>query len=318
VAVPGGALTRVAVERAVRERGWRPAESPAEANLLVVAGAAEHDLEPYVARVWQLLPAPRTRVDVPAAQDVDDRLDTALRVLHDPEQQRDEARPVAHEAQHAPAEHHTGGHGGHGGHDMGDMDLPGGVPMADRAEDRDGLKLDQLHVPLGPVLPLWPAGLIVHTRLQGDVVQDATVEVLGGVGPVIDHPVARRLDSCSRLLAVAGWSDAAVAAQRFRDELLAGGDPPVARWARQVRRSRTLRWLLAGVGVVEDGPAALVGDALDRLHRRLLPTPELPTAHETQWTVDHLPTLLAGAELATARLIVASLDPDLTLVAGRG
>ncbi|MCQ0019794.1 hypothetical protein [Actinomadura madurae] len=45
------------------------------------------------------------------------------------------------------------------------LDLDAG--MADRADDRDGLRLDVLHVPLGPVLPFWPAGLRVDLVLQG-------------------------------------------------------------------------------------------------------------------------------------------------------
>jgi len=313
VAAPGGARARVAVERAVRERGWRPALSPAEANLLVIAGAVG-SLEPYVRQVWGLLPAPRVRVDVLTPAEVDDRLDAATLALRDPERQRAEA--AGHMGHSAPPEHAGNEHGhggGHGGHDMGDMEMPGGIPMADRAEDRDGLMLDQLHLPLGPVLPLWPPGLIVHTRLQGDVVQDARVEVIAGAGGTLDHPVAQRLDSAARLLALAGWADAAVALQRHRDVLLAGDSPALTTWARRIRRSRTLRWLLADIGTITDGPTALTGDALARLHRWLAPSPEPPTAHETQWTIEHLPMLLAGTELATARLIVASLDPDLTL-----
>ena len=81
------------------------------------------------------------------------------------------------------------GHGEHGrwrhhGHAMGDMAWAtwrcrAGLPMADRGEDRDGLKLDQLHVPLGPVLPDWPAGLVVRVTLQGDVVQHAEADAVG-------------------------------------------------------------------------------------------------------------------------------------------
>lgn len=198
----------------------------------------------------------------------------------------------------------------HGGHDhhMSGMEVPGGLPMADRAADRDELTLDQLHVPLGPALPLWPTGLIVHTRLQGDVIQQASVDVLtGGNGSFWSHhPVARNLDSCHRLLAVAGWQDAAVTAQRLRDDALAGTTPDVRRWAARVRRSRTLRWLLSGVGATTDH-----GDALDRLYRWLDPATEPAGRPDTQWTVNALPTLLAGTELATARLVVASLDPDL-------
>src|SRR5258708_27816729 len=75
------------------------------------------------------------------------------------------------------------GGGAHDSHDMDGMDMggmvmPAGLRMAGRGADRDGLKLDQLHVPLGPVLPDWPAGLVVHVTLQGDVVQLAEAHAL--------------------------------------------------------------------------------------------------------------------------------------------
>lgn len=348
VTAPGGTAARLAVERAVRERGWQPALSSAEANILVVAGESQHALEPYVRQVWSSMPAPRARADVYGPQDTAKQLDSALLVLRDLDRQREHAmQPMdvsdrhdhaEHQPDHdiADAEHHDiasverhenhendgdhMGHGGHGdhGHHMGGMAMPGGVPMADRADDRDGLKLDELHLPLGPLLPLWPPGLIVHTRLQGDVVQEAAVEVVGGHGSSWPgEDTARRLDSSARLLALAGWVDVAVVAQCLRDEALAGTEirPRLVRWTRRVRRSRTLRWLLNGVGAVSDGPAQLTGDALDRLYRWLDPTPEPPTPHATRWTLDNLPALLAGTELATARLLVASLDPDLDLLA---
>ncbi|GAB3451517.1 hypothetical protein [Actinophytocola sediminis] len=288
VTVPGGTRARIAVERAVRERGWRPAMSPAEANILVVAGEAGA-LEPYVRRVWDSVPAPRVRVDVPESVD-SARLTEVLAHLHDVDRQR-------------PA--------GDGGVDD--------LPMADRADDRDGLRLDQLRVPLGPVLPLWPAGLIVHTRLQGDVVQQASVAWVGAGGDSwLDDPLARGLDSSARLLALAGWPDMAMTAQRLRDDVLAGGPAHGhRRWAARVRRSRVLRWLLAGVGSIPDGsgrPAWVAGDAVDRLYRWLAGD----WVDTTQWTVDHLPALLAGSELATARLLVASLDPDLDLLVRHG
>lgn len=279
VTAPGGTAARLAVEKAVRTRGWRVAMSPAEANILVVAGPA---LEPYAGRLWETMPAPRARVDVVEPAEVPDALDEAVRVLGDVGRQRE----------------------------MGVVETPGDIPMADRAEDRDGLTLDQLHVPLGPALPLWPAGLIVHTRLQGDVIQHATVEVLTtGHGSFWESHVPRYLDSSARLLDLAGWTDAATLARRLRDDTL-DGVPATAiqTWARRVRRSRTLRWLLTGVG----------GDALTRLHHWLdaltQPAATLPGADETQWIVDALPTLLDGTELATARLIVASLDPDLDVL----
>jgi hypothetical protein len=216
--------------------------------------------EPYVSRVWSAIPAPRARVDVDAS--------TA------------EARLAAVTLSAA-----------------GSEEFAGEVPMADRGPDRDGLMLDQSHVPLGPALPLWPAGLIVHTTLQGDVVQDASVELLAGGGGSFwsEHPQARALDSAGRLLALTGWTDAATTAHRLRDDVLAGTAVSVERWARRVRRSRVLRW-------------SLPADALDRLCRWLTLT---PGPDETQWTVDNLPRLLVGTDLATARLTVASLAPDL-------
>jgi hypothetical protein len=300
VTAPGGTAARLAVERVVRERGWWPAMSPAEANVLVVAGEPRPALEPYLRQVWTLMPAPRAHVAASVPQDAAERLDSALRRLRDVDHQRAQAN--------RPAEHVDSG-----------MEMPGGVPMADRSADRDGLMLDQLHVPLGPLLPLWPAGLIIHTRLQGDVIQDAVVEVLDSHASswTVEDTTARRLDSAARLLALAGWADAAVAAQRLRDETLAGHRPRLTKWATRVRRSRALRWLLRGVGSISDGPAGLTGDALDRLHRWLDTNLEPPTRQETQWVVDNLPALLAGTELATARLLVASLDPDVDLLAHR-
>ena len=321
---PGGTEARLAVERLARARGWHAAMGPAEANTLVVAGS-EPRFEEHARRVWDALPAPRVRVDVPTAAEAERELATVPGLLHDTERQRADAtrasspEQAAHEdhpghEQHGEPETHgePGTHGdhdgsgdmSHGGHDhhMAEVEMPGGVPMADRAEDRDGLTLDRLHVPLGPALPLWPAGLIVHTRLQGDVVQQASAALLTAHHDSFwsHHPVAHRLDSCYRLLALAGWADAATTAQRLRDEALSGHVPEVRPWAARVRRSRTLRWLLSGVGVTPAGD-----DALDRLHLWLDTTTE---PSWTQWTVDALPALLEGAELATARLVVASLD----------
>src|SRR5260370_29378823 len=70
-----------------------------------------------------------------------------------------------------------------GGRPPGDPP-PGGnpSPRTPLGADRDGLRLDQLHVPLGPVLPDWPAGLVVHLTLQGDVVQHAEVQAVGPGG----------------------------------------------------------------------------------------------------------------------------------------
>lgn len=343
ITTPGGTAARITTERLLRERGWREAASPAEANILVVAGPVGSEVRRFVDAVWGLIPAPRARADAGSPEAAATALDAAAAAVRDTDQQRLQAAEPAR-ADHGQDQQQEHGDGeqsqhehAHHGHDMGGMDMPGNVPMADRADDRDGLVLDQLHVPLGPFLPDWPAGLVVRTTLQGDIIQDATVETVG-LGDAGREPfwqsserlVARRLDSCARLLSVAGWTDAAVMARRLRDDTV-GGERRVhtaeslARWARRVRRSRTLRWSLAGVGATADGstaPAELRGDALGRLHRWLdlilqafdQPGSRLPRVDgpaDTRWAVDALPALLAGTELANARLLVASLDPDL-------
>jgi len=211
-------------------------------------------------------------------------------------------------------------------------------------------------VPLGPLLPDWPAGLIAHTTLQGDVIQAARVQVLGSGEPsyweesvrwaAAGHPitsgaaarvrVAGYLDSLTRFLAVTGWPDAAGRARWLRDDALAGASadalgPRFRRAARQLRRSRTLRWLTTGLDIVPGDAAAIRarGDVATRWSgwlaavEQLLPeidrTDQLPVVDPPRDPPDAvvglLPELLTGVELATARLIVASLDPDLAATA---
>ena len=260
-----------------------------------------------------------------------------------------------------------GGHGhdmgGHG-HHMGEV---AGLPMADRAPDRDGLKLDVLHVPLGPVLRYWPSGLRLTLALQGDVVQQATVETLGvgGGGSFWDEPVLRvlagewvsagdvarrraasHLDSLGRLLAVSGWDGPATKCAVLRDRVLAGepaGTVTAAfrRLARPVSGSRVLRLMTRGLGDVDatvcrragvSGPAAIAaGDVWARVQEwvRSIGADLIRIDDESRSTdiegprgrldgaeppsealLRALPEAVIGAELAGARLIVASLDPD--------
>jgi hypothetical protein len=242
---------------------------------------------------------------------------------------------------------HDTGHMDMGGMDMGGMDMPGGIPMADRSADRDGLTLDQLHVALGPALPYWPPGLIVRLVLQGDIVQTAESEIDAGragssfwldteasADDRVRVRVAAAADSLQRLLSVAGWRSAAATGCWLRDELLASDpgkalDPRFVRWIRRVRRSRVLRWSTNGLGQVGlDGLAGLRGDVSDRWLRwtgEIASLIDAPADHTrpaaVAWgaqraefaraSLSLLPALLTGQELASARLIVASFDPDL-------
>ena len=106
------------------------------------------------------LPGPRARVLV-TGPDVSAALDEASRQLSDEDRQRDDARdrhdPLGGETAH--------GDGDHGDHS--DMDMaPAGIPLAGGDQDRDGLEMDVLHVPLGPVLPYWPPGLVLRFAVR--------------------------------------------------------------------------------------------------------------------------------------------------------
>ncbi|WP_433573293.1 hypothetical protein [Streptomyces sp. CA-251247] len=396
---PGATEARVLLERELRSRGWPLAAGPATANLLVVVGRPAPTRMDWCEGLWRAMPAPRARIVIVAPEQIARGLDAGAAALLrpaavTPRLPRPGARPEDH--RHGPAPHaaqeghgehgarrgahatHEGhgghgdheGHEAHGGHDMA-MQVSG-LPMADRADDRDGLRLDQLHVPLGPALLDWPAGLVLRLALQGDVMQRVHVEQIAAPAdqgrPYWDEPwlraaageavprglAARRLcaahlDSVGRLLAVAGWPAQAQQARAARDTALEGAPAKavvaaVSPLVRRVGRSRTLRWLTKGVGVLDartaaaagvSGPALTAGgDVWDRLNvwldeaaraaamcqetgplrgsdltgpRGALGSPLPPS----QALLDVLPRLLEGAEFASARLTVASLDPDL-------
>jgi hypothetical protein len=325
-----------------------------------------------VDRLWQDLPAPRARVHADGAGDVEPALEAGQARLGSPADQRPPAESPDGATRRGGHSQGHGGHEGHGGPGGGDMEMPGGLPMAEQGEDRDGLMLDQLHVPLGPLLADWPAGLTIRVTLQGDVVQEAEVEepsrsdttgreafwvqpwLRAATGePVSSGQAARRraaahLDSLARLLSVAGWPAEAVVARRLRDDLLDGAPgaavvPRLERFARRVGRSRTLAWLTRGIGSLSavearaagvSGPAARAdGDVtaryrywlddvrrdVGRLEDSALLRPGVDEGPRGRWRSEEppsaalialLPRLLRGAELAAARLIVASLDPD--------
>lgn len=304
---PGGTAVRLAVECAVRQRGWRAAASAADANMIIVAGPRIASVQPYVRQLWATVPAPRIRVEIQAPADVAETLDAAATRVRSDGGRLENATPAEPEVVEPPEHDHAHDHHGSAetpahehrgndhGHDMSSMAMPGGIAMADRAEDRDGLKLDVLTVPLGPATPDWPTGLLVRTTVQGDVIAQAEVSTLTSEQPTDafwSRPwsratagetvtlaeayrwrIARRLDSSATLLSVAGWDDASITARRLRDDLLstppsAGTVRQLRRWTARMARSRMLRWTLAGMGATAPGssaPSRLAGDAFDRL-----------------------------------------------------
>lgn len=343
VTAAGGSAARLRVERLAREWGWTLAETPADADVLVVCGAAG-DIEQHVGRLWDQLPGPRAQVRVLATDDLRTALLDARGRLIDPAVQRADVRRTERPPAAPPpvggmddmdedTNDDTGGHdmgdmsghdmSGHEGHDMSGMEMPAGLGMADRSPDRDGLKLDVLTVPWGPVLPWWPDGLIVTTVLQGDVVQSATVERLGSdtdrragwmatLAP-LEPPAAAavvRLDALVRLLGVAGWDGARLRCQRVRDALLAGeaAGRDLHRLARQVSGSRALARMTSGLRTSHDE------DVAARYRRWLAETvaavsgETLPPAVDEPHVLHQLPDLVTGTDVAGMRLVVASLD----------
>ncbi|GAA2675917.1 hypothetical protein GCM10010400_43070 [Streptomyces aculeolatus] len=287
---PGGTQARLAVEAGLRRRGWPVAASPAAASGLLVVGAGGPADGAWVDALWGQIPYPKARSAVAGPSGVETALDALVRPVAAPaggghdegggheghrgheghEGQEGHGGRQGHGSHHGQDSQDSAGHqhhGGHGGHGASHSHIGpvAGLPMAERADDRDGLRLDRLHLPLGPGLTDWPAGLVLDVALQGDVVQRAAVRTVpppdGGL-PYWDEPwlraargedvrrgtAARRccaahLDSVGRLLAVSGWPDPAARAPRLRDAVLGGA--PVRAWgaelgrlARRVRGSR--------------------------------------------------------------------------------
>ncbi len=342
---PGAWRTRVAVEQEVDRRGWRLAGSPAAADALVVAGVPGRQLSERIESVWVQLPGPRARTVVSDASSVSAALDAVRAELLDTAGQVRDARERDAAAVDAPDDDpasqgddmDTGGNdgmdmGGDDGMDMGDMGdmgmAPSGIPLAEGGADRDGLEMDVLHLPLGPVLTHWPAGLVLHCTLQGDVVVAAEAELLDdgdrtpeGFSPA--ERAARRCDEVASLLALAGWADGQVAALRARDTLLADPDAGrdlVSDLQRRVRRARMLRWSLRGIGVLRpDDAAATTEHLLGNVHARLLRLADRAGAElsgDAHPEPDHsvvlgvVERLVVGLDLAAARLVVASLAID--------
>jgi len=332
VEVPGRWSLRVALERQVIARGWLLAESPADADVLVVCGEPGPELGELVDRVWDQLPGPRVRLGLPDMQALEGALDAVEVELADTASHREDAR----QRSAAPDEGAGGMDMDMDGMDMGDM-APHGIPLAEGGEDRDGLEMDVLHLPLGPVLRHWPAGLVLRCALQGDVVVGAQVSLLDGGRQTTDTASAhadvrgdheaRLVDHACAALSLAGWPEAAATARRVRDALLDDGPRDETRRAlerlrRKVARARLLRWSVRGVGEIgaktlagHQFPQHLAGDVHDRLVQmldRALDGGSPEPGPEAAALVDALPDLVTGLELAAVRLLVASLALDPT------
>ena len=293
---PGGAGTRAALEDELDRRGFVVATSPAAADGLVVAGAVPSSMSTAVDLVWSQLPGPRAGRTVAACEDAPGAVDDLRAQLLDRSAQREDARARRRDevSPWLPDDDHEG-HGGHdhGGHDHGAM-APGGIPLAGSAEqDRDGLEMDVLVHPLGPVLAHWPGGLELRATLHGDLVADVAVRRHAAPGHAGSAPSRTwtRWDAAARALALTGDARGARWA-RGRRAVEAGDAESLGRLSRLLNRS--VRW-----GAMPRACAvALSADLDDTEHLAPLPDEELPA-------------LLVGHDLGDARLLVAAHAPRL-------
>lgn len=333
---PGSFQDRVALELALDRMGWYIAESAADADVLAVVGAPDEVLSSLVDHVWEQMSEPRVQIQVQPGSDAKELLNEAreqlrqgARRLTGPDVRRGftpSAHALAHghdeengASEHDDHEGHDGDGDGDGGHDHSAM-MPDGLPLAEGTEDRDGLEMDELHLPLGPVLAHWPAGLILRVTLHGDVVADAEVEQLArSHGDRADDSIvrtARLLDAAGSVLALAGLPAESARARRLRDRCLDGeldNGREIARLGERVGRRRVLRWVLAGLttgdgqGGSEELHGRLIG-LFDRARAELDGEATTPAKRDAAT----LPALVQGMELAHVRLWLAALGPDLT------
>jgi hypothetical protein len=120
------------VEADARSRGWGRADSPADADVLLLVGDLGTQLAPAARMWWHHMTAPRAQGAVTDRAQIDHVLDDALARLRDWQAQREEAARTDEtvallQTPDAPADRAHGAHGGHdmGGHDMGGHDMGG-------------------------------------------------------------------------------------------------------------------------------------------------------------------------------------------------
>ncbi|WP_433799021.1 hypothetical protein [Actinomycetospora sp. CA-084318] len=320
---------RLAVEAELARRRWPAASSPADTDVVLVLGSPGPRLAAVVRSVWAGVPTPRVLAAVPTSAALRSVLDdAAARLAGRGTSGASNASLLApSDSNAAPSEP--------GRAEPDDVeflassassdallarDVPPEPQMADLAfYDRDGLALDALHVALGPVLPHWPAGLVAHLTLAGDLVTDARAEVLdvpASVGPGSRGrsplgPDRTRLDVLTRVLGLLGADHLAARARHLRDHDPEPGE--LTAFGRRLQRHRPLRWAVRDVplvgGAVEE---RTLSDRVAHLAGALggsLPPPVRPTAEKAVQAV-------IGLELGAARLVLAALDPDTTLGAG--
>ncbi len=132
IEVPGWADCRMLVEADLARRGWMPALSPADADVLVVCGVPGPELGLVRDRIWGQLPGPRAQAEVVTVESVSTALDGAAARLADTAWQVDDSRTRDQKPSGIAENDKAGGHV-HAGMDMtghehhAGMDMSGGA-----------------------------------------------------------------------------------------------------------------------------------------------------------------------------------------------
>lgn len=259
-------------------------DSPAAANVLLIAGSVPAHLTAELARLHDGVSRPRVSLwwslgssvapPMPPAVEVHDAdpsvlvdavVDTHRRLLFGEVASSPPALP-----DEEPAPWRGIGPYGQGGTGM-TGGVPYGRPMTEVAPDRDGLRLDQLTVRIGPFFARFPTGLVLEVRLQGDVVQQAHVVVapegeavavdartafsdaLHGPVPVSVLELERarsHLRSIASALVAHQLPSLARRVLRFAKHVHPGQSEDVQRLHRLLRRTQVLGWATTGVGLI--------------------------------------------------------------------
>src|SRR5262249_56938887 len=109
--------------------GWPAAPSPAEADVLLIAGNVPGELDDPVAEVWRAVPAPRARTQAVSPDEVPAALDRARSLAGDLSRQR-AALPVPGDPPDEGEGPQAGGGPGHKNGGPGGMQMPAGMDMA--------------------------------------------------------------------------------------------------------------------------------------------------------------------------------------------
>jgi hypothetical protein len=263
-------------------------DSPRAADVLLVLGGLDDEMLPAAAAVHDAIPPPRGVVtwslggERPASWPLRDdvrveepaQITAACRRLRDDllGGRRASSPDILTDVDPAPwrgvGPFGQGGAGMTGG-------VPYGRPLAGRANDRDGLKLDQILVRVGPFLPPFPPGLMLDVKIQGDVIQDVSIPAaaagfaagttdlftaaLTQPVPVAGLELARarhHLAWLAEALRVSGLESYGRRVLRLAQTVRPDAAQPVDDLSRWLRRNLSLRWGTRGVGMVSASQAA--------------------------------------------------------------